>query len=623
MKVSIFFKYFTIIFIAFLLFQYVNIRVDYKSILEYRLALLKDQRDTKKTERLSDLIQQNQFSEKELRDVFDQIYQTPGYDIHVLVKVTPEGNYEILRNVKQTDYNEPYIIVTQDYENEEDYYTNEEEYQKYSLKNYTEEKLNSFENNWHSYTKMFNYSENLISYSENESKEIVAFQFLEQPYCQQGMIPQRYNNLEWEQGEIVQYLSRNEFFSENQEEIIFENYDDPILKQLNKMIPNKREANAYKLKKDSYFRYEEDLIVYNISYIGTKNEDYIYNEMNDLKIYDGRFLNYDIVNLNTDDKSDYLIFDFYYIDTRDILNDIQNELIESKSMLYLGMTVLAFFVSYILSEMLTRPIKNMMEVTTKISNNDFSYKLPIKSSDEITVLSENINMMSDKLNQTIVNLNEEIKNVKYLEGVRKEFIANFTHEIKTPIAIINGYIELIGNIKDEKKREEYLEAINKETERITKLVTSMLELTQLEAGRKELNISEVSMEELLLEIIDSYLPLIKKKNIHLHLDIDDDVFEGDLNEIEKVIRNLLTNAIIHTIDNGFIHIEFKDKCFSIENEGNAIEEKDMKQIFETYVSKSRDGTGLGLAICKAILELHHFKYGVENTETGVKFYFEV
>ena len=370
--------------------------------------------------------------------------------------------------------------------------------------------------------------------------------------------------------------------------------------------------------------YKDGVIVYDISFIGSDIDfEKVSFNRDTTPLVEDPYHKYPYLWVNDDQQANYFVYDFYYIDTTLLSKEVSYELIQSKAIVYFGMTILAVLVSFVLSKMLTKDIKAMMEVTTNISNNNFTTKLPIRSYDEIGVLSQNINAMSDQLHTTIETLNQEIENVKYLEGVRKEFIANFTHEIKTPIAIINGYIELINQTKDEDKKQEYLEAINKETNRMTDLVMSMLELTQLEAGKKELKITKISLDECLPEIIDSYLPLIKKKNIKLTLNIEEELFDGDLNEIEKVIRNFLSNAIKHTKDEGSIFIEFKDGRFSIENEGNPISEEDMKLIFETYVSKSREGTGLGLAICKAILELHHFTYGVKNTQKGVKFYFEV
>ena len=123
--------------------------------------------------------------------------------------------------------------------------------------------------------------------------------------------------------------------------------------------------------------------------------------------------------------------------------------------------------------MFTRRIKKIDIVTQQITDNHFDIQLKEKPKDELGNLSKNINHMSHQLKQTIQQLNDEIEYVKKLEGMRKEFIANFTHEIKTPLSIINGYIELIEAGKDDDKKQQYLSAIHQEIEHINQLIMAM------------------------------------------------------------------------------------------------------------------------------------------------------
>lgn len=215
-----------------------------------------------------------------------------------------------------------------------------------------------------------------------------------------------------------------------------------------------------------------------------------------------------------DDVQGYLVsynYDFHAIDR------IMNEAILSKIPTYILSFLFSLVLCIVLSYMITRRIRKINQSTLTIADNDFNVHLDEKSKDELGILSHNINHMSQQLKQTMQQLNEEIEHVKQLESVRKEFIANFTHEIKTPLGIIDGYIELIEVIKDGEKRQDYLEAIEVETKHINELVQAMLNLSRLESGHVELDIQEVDIEDLLTSTIELFAPLLKKKKIQIVL----------------------------------------------------------------------------------------------------------
>ncbi len=298
---------------------------------------------------------------------------------------------------------------------------------------------------------------------------------------------------------------------------------------------------------------------------------------------------------------------------------ILDEVIYSKTLVYSATFVVAIVICFIVSHMLSRRIKIIDKSTRKIADGDFDIKIWDSSKDEIGVLSNNINIMSTKINDTISQLNDELEHVKKLESMKSEFIANFTHEIKTPLSIINGYIELMDECEDDEKKKEYLEAINKETDHINELVLSMLKLSGLQSHRIELNIEEIDIDELITSTIDSFTSLIQKKNNKVEVISDSSCILADYKELGIVLSNFMSNAIKHTPDNGTITFKVEESVVSIENEGSHIDEKDMDKIWDTYVSSDRDGTGLGLAINKAILDLHGFKYKVYNTDIGVCF----
>ena len=316
------------------------------------------------------------------------------------------------------------------------------------------------------------------------------------------------------------------------------------------------------------------------------------------------------------DVDGYLVFYTYDLNA---IGRITQQVIYSKMIIYIISFIVCIMISLLISYILTRRIKKMSQATLSIANNDFDIHLNEKSKDELGVLSHNINQMSQQLKTTIQQLNDEIEYVKKLEGMRKEFIANFTHEIKTPLSIINGYIELIEAGKDDDKKQQYLSAIHQEIEHINQLIMAMLDLSRLESGKVELHKEDIDLEDLLMSIVETFAPILKKKHIHVVMGDEFPHIQGDFKELKIVFQNFMSNAIKHTPQNGHIYIKYHQGILSFENEGKHLSHEQKETIWDTYVSSDRQGTGLGLAICRSILELHGFQYDVCNSEKGVEF----
>lgn len=289
---------------------------------------------------------------------------------------------------------------------------------------------------------------------------------------------------------------------------------------------------------------------------------------------------------------------------------------------YLLSVLFVILISVVASKIITKPIKLIEQSTKEITKGNFDHYLKINSKDELGSLAHNINIMNNTIKNNIDDLNKNIIKIKKLENIRKEFIANFTHEIKTPLSIINGYSELIEDCDDNTKKERYLSIINEQTEKINQLVLAMLELSKLESNHIKLDLEEINLNELVTTIIDNLTYLLKIKNIKVDFYSDDSTITADKFKIEMVVKNYLTNAIKHTNNHGIIKVIIKNKALYVENMGKHISEDKLENIWLSFIKDDRDGTGLGLAICKAILDLHHFKYGVENIENGVRFYFQ-
>lgn len=319
---------------------------------------------------------------------------------------------------------------------------------------------------------------------------------------------------------------------------------------------------------------------------------------------------------STDDFEGYVIA---YNMKRGIYSSIMEDVIYDRMLTFVLSAYFTVVVCLVVAYSFSRRIVDIEKVTSQIIDGNFDINLKVDTSDEIGSLANNINVMSQKIKEQFNQINDELDHVKKLEGMKSEFIANFTHEMKTPLSIINGYIDILDECNVEDKKETYLEAIHNEIDKINELVSSMLSLSRLQSGNVELNVQLLELDELIASCLDEFYPLIKNKKIKIFIDSDSSSVLADEKEMCLVLRNFISNAIKHTDHDGKIVITAKDKVLYIENEGSHIDESQMEKIWDTYVSGDREGTGLGLAINKAILDLHQFGYDVYNTDKGVCF----
>lgn len=375
----------------------------------------------------------------------------------------------------------------------------------------------------------------------------------------------------------------------------------------------------YKLEKnkpiDNYFLFSYPFFEKKIaSKVTNTYEEGSYEQDNTTVVY-----SYAAIEDNNYQPFGYILKVGLYPDlNKNVFIDYLNDNIYS----YLLSVLFVILISVVASKIITKPIKLIEQSTKEITKGNFDHYLKINSKDELGSLAHNINIMNNTIKNNIADLNENIIKIKKLENIRKEFIANFTHEIKTPLAIINGYSELIEDCDDNIKKERYLSIINEQTEKINQLVLAMLELSKLESNHIKLDLEEFNLNELVTAIIDNLTYLLKIKNIKVDFYSDDSTITADKFKIEMIVKNYLTNAIKHTNNHGIIKVIIKNKALYVENMGKHISEDKLENIWLSFIKDDRDGTGLGLAICKAILDLHHFKYGVENIENGVRFYFQ-
>lgn len=313
-----------------------------------------------------------------------------------------------------------------------------------------------------------------------------------------------------------------------------------------------------------------------------------------------------------------------------------------------GVTLaVAGVVASFISKKFTNPILQLNNIANKMAKLDFSQKYRVTDTeDEINELGRSINTMSDKLETTIkqlqksnIELEKDIEEKSKIDDMRKQFISDVSHELKTPIALIQGYAEgLIENVStDEESRRFYAEVILDETNKMDRLVKQLLELMKLEYGKKEFNNEKFDINELINEVIRKCEVMLQKNNIQVEFESKKPIYVwADEFYIEQVVTNYFTNAIKHTEEignNKKIKITVKqlnDKMrITVFNTGKTIPEEDLTRIWGRFykVDSSRNrqdgGTGIGLALVKAIMNNYQNEYGVNNKKDGVEFYFDV
>ena len=309
--------------------------------------------------------------------------------------------------------------------------------------------------------------------------------------------------------------------------------------------------------------------------------------------------------------------------------------------------VIAAILALMIAKKFTKPILELNDIAKKMSNLDFSQKYVQKGqNDEITTLGNSINVMSDKLERTInqlrntnIELEKDIEEKSKLDEMRTSFISDVSHELKTPIALIQGYSEgLIENVNtDEENRKYYAEVIQDESNKMDRLVKQLLELMKLEYGKREFNNVKLNIVELEKETIRKSKMMIEEKNIEIQFNENEKFYVwADDFYIDQVFTNYLTNAIKNAkqVDGKKIikitNEKHDDKIrITVFNTGEHIKEENLNRIWNRFYkadeSRNRQdgGSGIGLSIVKAIMNNYKNDYGVKNVEDGVEFYFEL
>ena len=442
------------------------------------------------------------------------------------------------------------------------------------------------------------------------------------------------------------YLTVNDYYNSGEQGDLTSELEQMAIKNnFDILIRNDQNVNVYTSNKDFFSTYGQMNEMTSRFDTGAgevieENDNFVITRIKDTK----NGLTYILLAATLDNG--YLLY------IRIPINSIQESVKISNNFLYLmaGFAILisAVIVSYV-SRKFTDPILELNSIAKKMSNLDFSHKYrTTDADDEINNLGKSINLMSDKLEKTIkqlretnIELEKDIEEKSKLDEMRKSFISDVSHELKTPIALIQGYSEgLLENVNsDEESRKFYAEVILDETNKMDKLVKQLLELMKLEYGKREFNDTTFNIVEVEKEVIRKSQMMLEEKQVEIKLETPDEInVIADDFYIEQVVTNYFTNAIKHVEevnDKKLIRIENvvdveKNKVrVKVFNTGEQIAEEHLNRIWNRFykVDASRNrkdgGTGIGLAFVKAIMSNYGNSYGVVNKEDGVEFYFEL
>lgn len=284
------------------------------------------------------------------------------------------------------------------------------------------------------------------------------------------------------------------------------------------------------------------------------------------------------------------------------------------------LTAAALLLSILLSRLLSRPILRVTKAAREMSEGNYNIVLPVATRDEIGQLTNALNELGVELGKA--------------EDLRKELIANVSHELRAPLAIIQGFAETVRDITwpDEKKRTEQLTMIAEEATRLSGMVTDILDYSKLESGTEGISLSNFESGQALNELIGRFEIEAGKKDVALELNCPDCTIRFDRGKFIQVMNNLLINAVQHAPKRSVVRVRCEETGdalrISVENAGKPIPPEEIGKIWDRYHRAPQSGsagslgTGLGLAIVKSILTQHGVRYGVSSDEARTAFWFE-
>ena len=294
-----------------------------------------------------------------------------------------------------------------------------------------------------------------------------------------------------------------------------------------------------------------------------------------------------------------------------------------KEFIYCSVVIIAIslIAAYFLSRKFSNPITRITKESKKMARGNYDVEFKESSIEEINELAQTLNNTSIELSKT--------------ENLRRELMANVSHDLKTPLTLIKANAEMVKDLTyaNEKKRNKNLDVIIKETDRLNMLVEDILDLSKAQSKTMKLELKRINLNELVKSILTRYEVLKEKSGYNIKFNSDNEyVIEADRKRLEQVIYNLINNALNYTGSDKVVKVNIKGKkdkvILEVIDTGKGINKEDIDYIWDKYYKADKSyhrmivGTGLGLSIVKNILEMHNFEYGVETSNKGTRFYFE-
>lgn len=328
------------------------------------------------------------------------------------------------------------------------------------------------------------------------------------------------------------------------------------------------------------------------------------------------------------------------------MEDVGESVAQTRTWIF-WLTIISLLITawtaYMLAGKFIRPLTAMTRISENMARLDFSETLDVKGSDELALVSLSINKLSAQLDDAIQQLHRQNKQLesdiereRQLEQMRRAFVSNVSHELKTPIFLIQGYAEGLSHeiARDPEKRAFYARVIMEETEKMDLLVKDLLQLSQLEAGALPTTLQTVQLTDLVRNVMDKLAPLTREKEIRLSCEVSDlPVVETDPLRVEQMLINFLNNAFNHADERKLVKVTVGQVRGNVRvtvfNTGAHIPEDKLELIWQSFFkvdanrTRAYGGTGLGLSIVRAIQQSLGRAYGVENVADGVEFWFEV
>ena len=333
----------------------------------------------------------------------------------------------------------------------------------------------------------------------------------------------------------------------------------------------------------------------------------------------------------------YYIFIEESLRTSDAVVDFTNSFLVKLIVIFI---IVSGIVVFILINRTTRSLRTLSDVAAKISEGDYSVRYNGKiTNDEVGVLASNLNFMANTIAENVNDLKnynfllkEDNSRMSEYESMRKRVLTNVTHELKTPLAIISSQIEMMTVTKSDEKKKYYYESAMDEIDKMSKLISRLLNFSAGEKVIFENEKTEINLGEYIKNLCDKSITVIKSKNVKFKEMLEDCKIIASLEHIEHIFNNYLMNAMQYGAEGGLIEVcvkKQKDCCrFSVFNEGSSIDESESEKIWtdfyrvQTGIAQDSKKVGIGLFIVKEISLINHDRCGFINRQGGVEFWYD-